>query len=433
MHLRTSILAISFAALLSAAAPLAAQDITSHEPPPQIPFADWITETKRADLPCSIHIATPRLSILQRIGVEFRVKVPAKALDLLGPNYQLFLEIRLKKSGARDWMDSHDIVGTRLFERMPRENYLEFSMQALVLPGEYKVGFILFDKVSSKRSVGLRSLKVRPLSSDPLPEISRDLPAVEFFQRGVDQDREALPELKSRLWIPVATRRPVHIELLVNFAAPEPVADEPGRPVERSPQALRVLHERNLARMLGIIKVFSQMEIPNGAIHITALDILRRNVLFEQDAASELDWPRLRTALEQLNPLSIPVQALEGRRQNAAFLRELLQSRMPQAASAPAHAGNGGDGSPSAVEPFRVFIVVSSPIVFERGADLSPVHPPSGAEFRVYHLQYRISPVHVWDDLPRVLRELEPHRFDLQTPEDFRRAIARLVADLRAL
>ena len=435
MRLRAPIGVLLLAAAFFAAAPLCAQDISSREAPPEIPFDQWIAETKHIDLPWSIHISAPRLSILQRLVVEFRVEVPSRALYLLGPSYQLFLDVRLKPAGGAAWLDTHDVTGTRLYERMPRANYLEFSLQTLVQPGEYTVGFILFDRISGLRSVALRKLRVRPLRGDPLPDISRDLPIVEFFQRGVDEDREALPELHSRLWIPLATRRPVHIELLVNFAAPEPVSGMPGNP-ERNARNLRTLHQRNVARMLGIIKVFSQMEMANGSLHITAFDLLQRRVLFEQDAAAGLDWPRLHAALAQINPLSIPVQALEGRRQNAAFLRDLLQQRLPPPALASAHPGNGGtdggsDASAPAAEPLRVFLVVSSSVIFARGADLSPVRPPRGGDFRVYHLQYHVSAASLWDDIPRVLHELAPRRFEMQTPDEFRRALARILADLR--
>lgn len=431
---RTTNAVFLLAALLSVAAPLPAQNLITREAPPEIPFEAWIADAKHADLPCTVKISSARLSILQRLVVEFRVTVPPRTLAQLGPTYQLFLDVRLKPAGAAGWLENHDISGTRLTERLPKQSYLEFSLQALMRPGEYTVGFILFDRVSGRRSVALRTLKVRPLSDDPLPEISRDLPVVEFFQRGLDESREALPELHSRLWIPLASRRPVHIELLVNVAPPDPLSGFPG---QRSPRNLSALQQRNVARMLGIIKVLSQMELANGSLHITAVDLQRRTVLFEQEVGNELDWPRLHGTLQQVNPLSIPVQALQGRRQNAAFFRELLQQRMPAAPTAHAHAENGGnggsEGSPAAPEPLRVFIVASSPVLFERGADLSPVQPPRGADIRVYHLQYQLGLANVWDDLPRVLRELAPRRFELQTPEEFRRALARILAELREL
>jgi hypothetical protein len=432
---RTTIAVFLLAALLSVAAPLPAQDLTTREAPPEIPFEAWIADAKHFDLPCSVKISSARLSILQRFVVEFRVSVPPKALALLGPSYQLFLDVRLKPAGAA-WRENHDISGTRLTEQLPKQSSLEFSVQALIQPGEYTAGFILFDRISGLRSVAVRTLKVRPLGGDPMPQIARDLPLVEFFQRGLGDNREALPELRSRLWIPVDSRRPVRIELLVNVAPPEPQPNLPGHRI-RSARNLSELQQRNVARMLGIIKVLSQMEVANGSLHITAVDLQRRTVVFEQDVGNELDWPRLRGALQQINPLSIPVQALEGRRQNAAFFRELLQQRMPAAPPSRPHAENGGnggsEGQSSSPEPLRVFIVASSPVLFERGADLSPVRSPRGAEFRVYHLQYQLGPNNVWDDLPRVLRELAPQRFELQNPEEFRRALARILAELRQL
>ena len=78
-------------------------------------------------------------------------------------------------------------------------------------------------------------------------------------------------------------------------------------------------------------------------------------------------------------------------------------------------------------------IVVSSPAVFERGADLTPVQTPPGTDLRAYYLQYQLNTNNVWDDLPRVLRPMEPRRFDLQSPEEFRRALARILDELRAL
>lgn len=429
MRSRVPILVFLLAALFSAAALLSAQDVNAREAAPEIPFDEWIADVRRVDIPWSINISPQQLSVVQRFVVDFRVRVSSKTLGRLGPSYQLFLAVRLKPAGATAWLDAREVTGTRLLERLPKGNELEISLRALILPGAYTVGFVLFDRVSGQRSVALRTLKVRPISGDPLPEISRNLPKVEFFQRGVDENLEALPELRSRLWIPLVTRRPLHVEVVVNFAAPEPVRGPPGFS-DRNARNLRARHQNNVARMLGVIKVLSQMELSNGSLHITALDILRRAIIFEQDAGGDLDWPRLHTALEQINPLSIPVQAMEGRRQNAAFFRELIQSRLPQ--PAPAHAGNGANGK-TAAEPLRVFIVVSSPAVFERGADLSPVLPPPGAEFRAYYLQYQPSPSILWDDLPRVLRELGPRRFDLQSAEEFRRALARILADLRAL
>lgn len=438
MFVRKPIFVLLLAALFSAvAAPLAAQDVSTSEAMPEIPFDEWIANARRTDIPWSAGISTPQLAIIQRFVVQFRVQISSRALNQLGPSYQLFLEVRLKPAGAKQWLNEREIAGTRVMQRMPKGKEIAISMQALVLPGEYTVGMVLYDRISGQRSVALRKLKVRPLAGDRLPEISRNLPKVEFFQRSAGEGRESLGELHSRLWMPLATRRPLHIELLVNMAAPEP-SRSATNPFAYSERNISARHQMNLARMLGIVKVLSQLELSNGSLHITALDILRRTVLFEQDAGNGLDWPRLRAALTQVNPLSIPVQALEGRRSNAAFFRTELERRLPPAPAEPPGTngtnGHGSNGKSSAAEaPLYVVIVVSSPAIFERGADLTPVQPPPGAHLRAYYLQYQLNSNNIWDDLPRVLRPMEPRRFDLQSPEEFRRALARILDELRAL
>ena len=438
MFARKPIFVFLVAALLSSgAAPLAAQDITASEALPAIPFDECIADAHRTDIPWSAGISTPQLAIIQRFAVQFRVQVSSRALNQLGPSFQLLFEVRLKPAGASAWLDSRVTAGTKVLQRMPRGKGIEISMHALVLPGEYTVGMVLYERVSGRRSAVLRKLKVRALPGDRLAEITRNLPPVEFFLRSVGEGSEVLGDLHSRLWIPVETKRPLHIELLVNMAAPEPSRSATNS-FTYSENNISARHQKNLARMLGIVKVLSQLELSNGSLHITALDILRRTVLFEQDAGHELDWPRLHAALMQVNPLSIPVQALEGRRNNAAFFRETLERRLPPA---PAEAqgnngtnGHGSNGKSNAAEaPLYVVIVVSSPAIFERGADLTPVQPPPGADLRAYYLQYPVNANNVWDDLPRMLRPMEPRRFDLQSPEEFRRALARILDELRAL
>jgi len=419
--------ALVLAALLLAGVPAAAQNITTNEAPPKIPFEAWVSAGEAQQIPMSLDVARPRLSILQRMFTQFRVIVPGKALRGLGLPYQLFLVLRLKLGS--EWIEEEAVIGTRLQEQLPKGGELEFTIGALVQPGEYTVAVVLWERVSGRRSVTLRRLRVAPIAHDPLPNIARDLPRVEFLQQAVGPNRDFRPELKSRLWLPVATRRPVRLEVLVNFTPSEQYSGS------------RSVHAINAATMLGMLKVLSQLELSNGSLHVTALDLLRRNVLFEQRNVRELEWIRLRRAIQEANPLTIPLKALERRRENPAFFREVLRSRLLTPANgvtslAPSAAGPGGNGThsaPAAVEPFRVFLVVSSPMLFTHGADLAPLPREGDCNCRVYHLQYRVAPSNLWDELPRVMRELEPRRFRLESPMDFRRALAQILADLHQM
>jgi hypothetical protein len=171
------------------------------------------------------------------------------------------------------------------------------------------------------------------------------------------------------------------------------------------------------------------------------MDLSRRRVLYEQEIASGVDWPALHAALEQVHPLVISAEALENRRQSAAFFRELLRERIERAASWQAGtAGPAGEAGHTAQDEaagdaLPVFIVVSSGILFPAGSDLEPLAARDAERCgcRVFYLQFRIHRDNLWDKLSRLLSPLQPRRYFLDSPEAFRKALGRLLRDLRNL
>ena len=392
-------------------------DIKATEKFSEIPFEEWIAAKSVNSIPWNIEVSAPHLSIVQRLVVDFRVSISPKAFRSLGTGYQLAFAVRLKPAGGR-YLEDGIHVGMTPMEKLPKNAYVEFTGEAFVLPGEYTVGFIVYDTATGRRSTETRLLRVRSISRDPIPEMAKNLPPVEFFHGGFVSERDSDPELRSRLFLPVPTRRPVRLEILVNCT---PSVEFEGR---------RQAHERNVWIMLGMLKVVSQLELPNGSVRVTALDLLHRSIIFEQEDVHELDWARLRDALTQANPLRVSVKDLEERRRNAAFFRQVLRSRLPPPLD---RATRSAARSDPAAEPVRVILILSRPLRFPERSDLDPLPAVEGGDCRVYHLQYRITPWNLWDELHRVLREFKPTSFQLESPPDFRRALARILADLRAL
>jgi hypothetical protein len=389
-------------------------NVTARVKPLEIPFESWIAAGNVSEIPLTVEVSSPHLSILQRLVVNFRAAVSAKAVRALGPRAQLFFAVRLRPAGGA-WIEDGVFAGMNPVNDLPKNAFIEFRSEALVLPGEYTVGFILYDSVTGRHSSRLRQLRVPRPSGDPLAETARNLPPVEFFIQSLGENSAYPAEPRARLWMPVPTRRPVRVELLVNFSPSEQF------------DGLTPVHMRNTSTMLGMLRVLAQMEVPNGSLHITALDLLHRQVVFEQDNVRSLNLRRLHNALAQINPLRVSVQDLEERRRNAAFFRGVLQDLLQPTSSRPAR---GGEASP---EPYRVFVLLSSPQLFTEHSDLDPLPPLEGCDCRIYHLQYRINSLNIWDQLPRILRELHPTRFQLESPADFRRALARILAELRGL
>jgi hypothetical protein len=418
--------------------------------PPEIPLAEWAAQGPVEQIRWKVRISKPELSIIQRQFVNIETSVSGKELHRQSGERELWFFAAVRAANGA-WLPSRDTAGVRLEAPPPKSGDLVCETQLLVLPGEYTLVVALYDPGSEKRSVALRKLTIPAIRGDPLPELARNFPTVEFLQGGgrtnppprsaapagrrrfprtfemraypsirpdvVGSSSEPVVHRPSRLWLPLETRRPLDLDIIVNFSTSEPYAGRGD------------FHRKNLATMLGMMLVLSQISLPNGRICLTAVDVAGRSVLFEQENAGTLDWTRLRNKLAELNPYTVRARDLQERRKNAAFFREFLARKLAE----PPAALHGAQGnSTAAAEPQRVVIVVTSLLELARGSDLAPLAPPA-RKTHFYYLRYQISLGNVFDDFGRIFAHLEPHRFHLDSPLAFRRALARMLADLRTL
>src|SRR6185436_928718 len=142
-------------------------------------------------------------------------------------------------------------------------------------------------------------------------------------------------------------------------------------PPEQWTGRTRVMRAHNDST-LGALAALSQIDLSEGNISITGLDLARREVLFEQRDFRRVKWDSLMEAMKKAQSLDISAQALQGSKNNGAFFREVLNQRLTDVSS---------EG-----EPLRVVIVVTSAQLFESGADLRPVQVEGDCNCRVYYL-----------------------------------------------
>ena len=257
-----------------------------------------------------------------------------------------------------------------------------------------------------------RRVRVPPLTNDPLPGADSALPVAEFMLPAQGPDNLFRPELRGKLNLTLATRRRVHVEVLANFSASEEYAGRRG------------IQFINHSILLPTINVLSQIQLTNGTLGLTALDLDGRQVLFEQTDLRPLDWPRLRDAVAALRTDVVDLRTLAARRERAAFFREVLQQKLAATTASSLATGE---------KPFRVFLIVGSGFLFPLGSDLEPVQASKNCDCRVYYMQYRVTYANLWDDLIRVIRPLEPKHFRVLTPMEMRRALATILADIGSL
>ena len=350
---------------------------------------------------------------------------------------QLVIFVRLTDAEGRPYQD-HGSIDLEKIEEGIRNQNVTYAESAFVLPGDYRVAVAIFDTATGEHSAKQEKLHVPAPKNDPLPDAWRDLPPVELIPHAEPPDSWYLPTVAGRLHLPAETRRPVQIAVMVNLT-----------PSERLSHSQQV-PERNLGALLPALKVISQMAVRNGSLSVALLDLARRRVTFHQEDIHNLDWPALRDSLKEADAGTIDVKSLEDRHHKVEFFEAQVRGRIRPVAK---------EKSSGAAAPARVLIVLSNPVEFESGEDLQPIRLAPESDCRVFYIRYHphIVPPAVpppalargrrqrpglpppairetqIDQLAPTLKPLGPQLFDVETPEQFRKALATTLAGISSL
>lgn len=395
------------AAMLCGASP----GVRAQRPDPyfnQTQFAQWTGEGPQEEVPWKIHAESTGLSVYQRLSAMVVAEIDGRYLKQRTLPGDLIAQLQLTDRAGRVYRD-HSILTIDGRKRDVR-NGAYFAWYFFVLPGEYDLVLTLIDKATGKRNYAHRSLRIDNLNKDPLPEAWRDLPTVEFLRVEEPPDVYFHPESWSRLRLPLASRHPVRIEVLANLTG-----------TGRAMVSHRA-YNFNLTSLLPILKTFSQMEVQNGALNVEVLDLVRRQVSFEQDDARNLDWPRLREAVTRADPTKIDVHALQDVKHTAAFLRQEVARRLS--------AGKDGtDATP-------VLVMISSAAFFDSLDDINDTLLPKECGCVVYYIRYSAVGMHYrisasqFDNVKKVLKPLPVKGHYAESPQDLRRIMAEIMDDV---
>jgi hypothetical protein len=305
---------------------------------------------------------------------------------------------------------------------------LDWSLPVYFLPGDYRIFLVLYDTTTKEHSLQKTRLRVPRLSHDPLPEAWSHVPPVEFAplygQHGEKPDRWRLPSLAGRLNLPVAPARRIGIDVVVNV--------DPSLWDVRGKKSLG----ENLSVLLPELNVVSQMSPGDGSLNVVLLDLARQRVLVEQNEVRNLDWLAIRRALELDDPNKIEAQELEKTGSMARFFSAQIYRRL--LLSAP-----------------RVVIVLSAPLRIERGQPPQPAELSASPGAHVFYVRYSspwgrpaveasfpgeveivgVTPpvVELRDQLEPTLKPLVPRVLDVESPQEFRKALATMLSTIKGL
>ena len=401
---------------------------------PGVPFERWLAEGSRSPIRWTAQVTAPVLSNYQRLQGRVEIQLDGDELVKRRGHGQLVVLIGLVDHDKHVYR-THHVIDLQNVEDTASKSNINIIQPFFVVPGDYQVLIGVFDSSNAEHGVMQRALHVPTLRSDPLPDAWKDLPPVEI---SADPPGELfLPSLMGRLHLPLSNPRPVRMELLVNTSrSTAGVGPNAGQ-----------MTASTMGEVIPAMKVISQIEIREGTLDISLLDLAKHKVIFEEETR-KLDWPTLRDALREADPNIIDVHSLENRKQDAQFFVSQMSRRIE---SAPADAAA------------HVFIVLSGPMSFASGADLRPIQAADAPNTRIYYFRYHAPPVRLTpteaferstrgrrgrndplgvplvqqnesvDSLANTLKPLHPRLFDIYSPEQFRKALSVVMDEVSRL
>src|SRR5947199_2208493 len=231
-----------------------------------IPISDWINRGEQAEIPWDLRLSDPHLRIDQRLEVSYLIRLNAKDLNRTGKAHELFFVSRISSPDG-EWLDQPNIARYVVEQELPKGVQTQFFMRVCVQPGDYVLWLVLYDRQPGRHNVGRRRIRVPEFRGDPLPDIYRHMPLVEFPQ--IDESEHNGPGfLTSRLYLPVHNKHALEVELISTLSPPE-----------QWTARTRVLRAHN-DNTIGAIIALSQLELVGVTLSITGLDFSHLGILY---------------------------------------------------------------------------------------------------------------------------------------------------------
>ncbi len=327
---------------------VSAQQIVIADPDFQrLGFDRWVAEGPRTDIPWKLDVNTFGLTFFQRFLASVDIHVAGDAVFARAGKGQLLFFAQFTDSRGFVFQ-SHNHVNLSDVEDDRHE--VMFSQNILVIPGDYRVDFAVYDSATEERSFAQRTFHIAPLHNDPLPNLWDGADSVEIVPDLGAPAKWFLPRATDKLHLPVDAQTPVNLQIIASGGW----SDE-----------------------LTLEKVLSQIDVTRGSSDLAVLSYQRRAVVFEQNLAQPLDWEKLKTALASVDPNTIDAKALGDRRENLNFFLDELERRI---ASGPA-------ASPAAESALPVYIIVSPPWDFRSADKVDPIRVPEGGQYLVFYVR----------------------------------------------
>ncbi len=394
--------------------------------PTDATIRQWFSSSDRRDFAARVRFLKPLLTYQQRYLVEVRVAIDGNVAR--GRNLDAFLAVA---------DSSNHLLWESLLKKdvetanMKRNAELQLVAGFYAPPGQYRAALVLYDKSSRQLFVHHEAVNVVRIKNDPLPDYGGRGARIEFtlppdqgsHLRSIDQDTTLIAEsywplASDREDLPVESPRPIMLDLVVDFTGS---GDENSAPENAN---------LNLNRLTAMASALMDLQAPQLCVRISGFDLPQMETIYLRKDPKDLNWDDVRKARAAAGS-RVSVAALKSRKDQPVFFRDFFL-KLSQPAHCEAH------------DAMHVIAVVTSGEGFPSGAHRASVPREAFENARIFYFRtvgalqlrrdYRGNPYILGtnqDDLPSALNELGAHRFTIESPTDFRRALAHMLENLQ--
>jgi len=348
--------------------------------PESVPIEDWLRKRETRQIPMEMTIRGPELRMDQQTSVVYLATLHLKNTKAAQDRKVVFFV-------GVDGADGNRLTETSVHAvSVPPQTRGEFDLSVrgciYFRPGNYSLWIAAYDESTGKHSVQRQNVRVPELKKDPLPLMESRLPSARFPDY-TPEETELSKTIPTTLFLPVSNKR----ELAVDIISLRP----------------------SLRDGIGPL---TQMALKDSSISVITLDLDGQKVVYDSRATGAFDFSDMLKAAElhKDDDRTIEVSDLLNRRDGAGYLRKFIEERIKTS-----------DGK------MHVTFVLSSPMTFERGADMSAIQLDPNCECRLFHI--RLFPFGR-DDVEKILKSPLSRRLEVNSALEFRKALAIIVRDL---
>jgi len=154
--------------------------------------------------------------------------------------------------------------------------------------------------------------------------------------------------------LPVDNERPVQVDIVANLA----LSDAANTPYRQAPDWM---YKINADTLLQVSNVLSQVDLKNGCVRFSAIDILRQKTFIERQNAATIDWDKIIQMVEDFERVKIEARVLASQKQTADAFAKFVEKLLDD------------PGCEVSGSPLHVLVVVGDAFIFPNGTAVRSV------------------------------------------------------------